>query len=80
MAYVLICDLPKLANNGTVSCDAWSMVDFSSIALKSDLQMTDWVQYLEFDPELFGIVLVSLLLVFVTGHVLGVVVRLMNRS
>jgi hypothetical protein len=78
MASVLVCDSPAVSSNGTVTCDAWQSVDYDQIALKSDL--FDWEAYLGLDIEIFGQVVIGLLLTFVTGHVVGVVIRLMART
>lgn len=78
MAFVLLCDSPEVQANGTLTCAAWQMADYEQIALKSDL--FDWETYLGFDLDVFGQVLVGLLLSFVTGHIAGVIVRLMSRT
>ncbi|WP_221794610.1 hypothetical protein [Oceanobacter mangrovi] len=78
MAMVLVCDSPVVTADNTVQCAAWQTVEFDQIALTSDL--TDWDTYLGLDVEVFGQVVVGLLVTFVTGHVTGVVVRLMNRA
>ena len=67
MASVLVCDSPAVSSNGTVTCDAWQSVDYDQIALKSDL--FDWEAYLGLDIEIFGQVVMGLLLTFVTGHI-----------
>jgi hypothetical protein len=78
MAFVLLCESPVIQANDTIKCAAWSSVDYEQIALKSDL--FDWETYLGFDLGVFGQVLTGLLLSFISGHVAGVVLRLMNRT
>ncbi|WP_028292599.1 hypothetical protein [Oceanobacter kriegii] len=72
MASLLICDSPVINDAGFVSCSAWSMVDYEFV--EAALNLTT------FDAEIFGTVLGSLLLSFITGHVAGLVIRLLNRT
>ena len=78
MANVLICETPTIRKNNTISCDAWQVVNYESIALKTDL--FPFEELLSFDMEIFTQVLLGLLLTFVTGHIAGSVVKYMNRT
>ncbi len=74
---VLICDSPTIRKNNTVSCASWQVVDYESLALKTDL--FPFEEYLGFDGVIFGKILAALLISFITGHVGGLIVRNMNR-
>jgi len=78
VASLLICDAPAVTAEGYVTCSSWQTVDYESLVSESEFE--DWEQLLGFDSEVFGIVLVGLLLAFVSGHVVGLVVRGMNRT
>ncbi len=72
MASLLICDSPQYNEAGYVSCSAWTEVSYES--LESAVNITS------FDADVFGVVVTGLLLSFVTGHVAGVVIKLLNRT
>ena len=78
MSKVLICDSPTIRKNDTISCNSWQVVDYESMALKTDL--FPFEEFLSFDMEIFTQVLLGLLLTFVTGHIAGSVVKYMNRT
>ena len=77
MSKILICSSPTIKKNDVISCDSWQVVDFDSIALKTDL--FPFEEYLGFDDVIFAQVLAALLVSFITGHVGGLIVRNMNR-
>ena len=78
MASLLICDAPAVKAEGYVTCSDWQTVDYESLVSESEFE--DWEQLLGFDSDVFGIVLVGLLLAFVSGHVVGLIIRGMNRT
>ncbi|MAK92023.1 MAG: hypothetical protein CMI13_12410 [Oleibacter sp.] len=78
MASILICDSPVVSAEGFVSCNAWQTADYESLI--SESEFSDWESLIGFDTEIFGIVTAALLLSFVSGHVLGVIVRVLNRT
>lgn len=75
---VLICESPMVSSEGFVFCSDWLLVPYESLALKSEL--LDWESYLGFDLEVFSMVFGGLLLAFISGHVLGLIVRALNRT
>ncbi|WP_276784273.1 hypothetical protein [Thalassolituus oleivorans] len=60
--------------SGSPSCSAWVEVTQEQMFLET------LEQYFGFDPELFAVLIVGMLLTFVTGHVTGVIVKTMNRT
>lgn len=75
---ILICDQPVINSANQVSCDAWQMTDYESLAKASDIDQL--MSVFEFSPSLFGIIVSGLLLTFISGHVVGNIVRTMRRS
>ena len=74
---LLICDVPVLNPDESVSCAAWELIDQESLVTQS--QFFELKELLEFDPVLFSTLLTGFILTFVSGHVAGVIVRRMSR-
>ncbi len=76
---ILICDAPQVDASGYASCSAWQWADYESLVQQQDVnQLSEML--VDFDPELFAMILLTCMLTFIGGHVGGLIVRTLNRS
>ena len=80
MEFVYVCDSAQDITTGTYAqCDNWIKVDYTQLVQTADVTRLEDL-LVTFSPETFAAIVAATLVTFITGHVAGVIVKLMNRT
>jgi hypothetical protein len=80
MQLVYVCDSSQDISTGSYAqCDNWIKVDYTQFSQSADVtKLQDLL--VTFSPETFAAIVAATLVTFITGHVAGAIVKLMNRT